>query len=220
MMWMQSVDAIDQLVKGVIIGVVASAPMGPVGVLTVQRTLNKGRAYGWVTGVGASVSDLLYALVTGLGMSFVMDFVSNPRTMHWLQLVGAVMLFLFGVHTYKSDPSQSMRNVSHRRGSLMHNAATGFVVTLSNPLIVFLFVALYARFAFVVPDHPVEQAIGYLGIVAGAVGWWTWLTYTINKVRARFDVSGIVWLNRTIGVVVMAVSLLGFYFTLRGKALY
>lgn len=220
MMWMQSVDAIDQLVKGVIIGVVASAPMGPVGVLTVQRTLNKGRAYGWVTGIGASVSDLLYALVTGLGMSFVMDFVSNPRTMHWLQLVGAVMLFLFGVHTYKSDPSQSMRNVSHRRGSLMHNAATGFVVTLSNPLIVFLFVALYARFAFVVPDHPVEQAIGYLGIVAGAVGWWTWLTYTINKVRARFDVSGIVWLNRTIGVVVMAVSLLGFYFTLRGKALY
>lgn len=217
---MQSVDAIDQLVKGVIIGVVASAPMGPVGVLTVQRTLNKGRAYGWVTGIGASVSDLLYALVTGLGMSFVMDFVSNPRTMHWLQLVGAVMLFLFGVHTYKSDPSQSMRNVSHRRGSLMHNAATGFVVTLSNPLIVFLFVALYARFAFVVPDHPVEQAIGYLGIVAGAVGWWTWLTYTINKVRARFDVSGIVWLNRTIGVVVMAVSLLGFYFTLRGKALY
>lgn len=220
MMWMQSVDAIDQLVKGVIIGVVASAPMGPVGVLTVQRTLNKGRAYGWVTGIGASVSDLLYALVTGLGMSFVMDFVSNPRTMHWLQLVGAVMLFLFGVHTYKSDPSQSMRNVSHRRGSLMHNAATGFAVTLSNPLIVFLFVALYARFAFVVPDHPVEQAIGYLGIVAGAVGWWTWLTYTINKVRARFDVSGIVWLNRTIGVVVMAVSLLGFYFTLRGKALY
>lgn len=220
MMWMQSVDAIDQLVKGVIIGIVASAPMGPVGVLTVQRTLNKGRAYGWVTGIGAAVSDLLYALVTGLGMSFVMDFVSNPRTMHWLQLTGAVMLFLFGVHTYKSDPSQSMRNVSHRRGSLMHNAATGLAVTLSNPLIVFLFVALYARFAFVVPDHPVEQAIGYLGIVAGAVGWWTWLTYTINKVRARFDVGGIVWLNRTIGVVVMVVSLLGFYFTLRGKALY
>ncbi len=220
MMWMQSVDAIDQLVKGVIIGIVASAPMGPVGVLTVQRTLNKGRAYGWVTGIGAAVSDLLYALVTGLGMSFVMDFVSNPRTMHWLQLTGAVMLFLFGVHTYKSDPSQSMRNVSHRRGSLMHNAATGLAVTLSNPLIVFLFVALYARFAFVVPDHPVEQAIGYLGIVAGAFGWWTWLTYTINKVRARFDVGGIVWLNRTIGVVVMVVSLLGFYFTLRGKALY
>lgn len=220
MIWMQSVDAIDQLVKGVIIGIVASAPMGPVGVLTVQRTLNKGRVYGWVTGIGAAVSDLLYALVTGLGMSFVMDFVSNPRTMHWLQLTGAVMLFLFGVHTYKSDPSQSMRNVSHRRGSLMHNAATGLVVTLSNPLIVFLFVALYARFAFIVPDHPVEQTIGYLGIVAGAIGWWTWLTYTINKVRARFDVGGIVWLNRTIGVVVMVVSLLGFYFTLRGKALY
>ena len=219
-MWIQPVDALDLAVKGVIVGVVVSAPMGPVGVLAVQRTLNKGRWYGFVTGVGAALSDFLYALITGAGMSFVMDFVSNPRTMHWLQLIGAVMLWLFGLYTYRSNPAKNMRPASSRRGTLMHNAMTGFALTVSNPLIVLLLVALFARFAFVVPGHPVEQTVGYVALLGGALLWWYGLTYSINKVKARFDVRGIVWLNRTIGIVVMVASLLGFYFTLRGRSLY
>ena len=220
MMWIQHVDAIDLVFKGVIIGVVASAPMGPVGVLTVKRTLNKGRWYGFSTGVGAVASDLAYALVTGLGMSIVMDFVEKPHNMYVLQLVGAVMLFLFGMFTYRSNPTKNLHPSGKQRGTLLQNAMTGFIVTLSNPLIVFLFVALFARFAFIVPDHPFEVGMGYLGIIVGSLLWWYGLTYSISRVRDRFDIRGIIWLNRTIGVVVMAVSLLGFYFTLRGKALY
>lgn len=220
MMWIQHVDAIDLVFKGVIIGVVASAPMGPVGVLTVQRTLNKGRWFGMVTGLGAALSDMVYAMVTGLGMSFVMDFVEKPRMMYALQLTGAAMLFVFGWYTFRSDPSRVIHPSSNRRGTLFHNFLTGFLVTLSNPLIVFLFVALFARFAFIVPHHPFEVGMGYLAIVAGALLWWYGLTYFINRVRSRFDMRGIVWLNRTIGIVVMVVSLLGFYFTLRGKSLY
>lgn len=220
MMWIQHVDAIDLVFKGLLIGIVASAPMGPVGVLTVRRTLNKGRWYGMATGVGASLSDIVYALITGLGMSFVMDFVERPRNMYVLQLVGAVMLFIFGAYTYRSNPNMTLHPASNHRGTLLHNAVTGFFVTLSNPLIVFLFVALYARFAFVVPGHPFEMSVGYIAVLLGALLWWYGLTYSINKVRNRFDIRGIVWLNRTIGVVVMVVSALGFYFTLRGKALY
>ena len=67
------IDVVDTIVKGLIIGVLVSAPMGPVGILCVQRTLNKGRWYGFVTGIGATASDLFYALITGVGMSFVMD---------------------------------------------------------------------------------------------------------------------------------------------------
>ncbi len=220
MMWIQHVDAVDLVFKGLIIGLVASAPMGPVGVLTVQRTLNKGRWYGFVTGLGAAASDIVYALITGLGMSFVMDFVERPRNMYALQLVGAVMLFGFGLFTFKSNPTRSLHPSSNRRGTLWHNALTGFLVTLSNPLIVFLFVALYARFAFIVPGHRIEQGVGYLAVIGGAVIWWWGLTYSINKIRNHFDIHGIVWLNRTIGIVVMVVSLLGFYFTLRGRSLY
>ncbi|MBO4611813.1 MAG: LysE family transporter [Bacteroidaceae bacterium] len=220
MMWIQHVDAIDLAFKGILIGVVASAPMGPVGVLTVKRTLNKGRWFGFVTGLGAALSDLLYALVTGLGMSFVMDFIEQPRNMYVLQLAGAAMLYFFGLITYKSNPEKSLRPSSIKKGNLMQNALTGFVVTLSNPLIVFLFVALYARFAFIVPGHPMEQSIGYLGIVVGALLWWYGLTYSINRVRNHFELRRVVWLNRTIGIVVMVVSIIGFYFTLRGKSLY
>ena len=73
---------VDVILKGIIIGIVASAPMGPVGVLCVQRTLNKGRIYGLITGTGAAFSDLLYALLTGYGLSFLYDFISNESTIY------------------------------------------------------------------------------------------------------------------------------------------
>ena len=77
---------LDILVKGFVIGIVVSAPLGPVGVLCIQRTLNKGRWYGFVTGIGASLSDIAYALLTGYGMSFVFDYVN--KNIFYLQLFG------------------------------------------------------------------------------------------------------------------------------------
>lgn len=74
------IDILDLIFKGILIGIFVSAPMGPVGILCVQRTLNKGRWYGFVTGVGAAISDIIYALITGFGMSFVMDLITNPKT--------------------------------------------------------------------------------------------------------------------------------------------
>ena len=71
------INILDFISKGLLIGMIASAPMGPVGILCVQRTLKKGRWYGFVTGVGASISDIIYAAITGFGMAFVMDFVNN-----------------------------------------------------------------------------------------------------------------------------------------------
>ena len=105
MMWIESVSAIDLAVRGLVVGIVASAPMGPVGVLTVQRTLNKGRWYGFATGIGAAVSDLIYAVITGFGMSFVMDFVERPTTVFYLKLLGSILLFCFGAYTYYTKPA-------------------------------------------------------------------------------------------------------------------
>ena len=105
------------------------------------------------------------------------------------------------------------------RDRLIHNMVTGFLVTFSNPLIIFLFVALFARFTFVVPDHVVQQSLGYLSILVGAMIWWFVLTYFIDKVRSRFDVKGIYLLNRLIGVVVIVASIVGFAVTLTGLSL-
>ena len=212
-MWIESVNAIDLAVHGMVVGIVASAPMGPVGVLTVQRTLNKGRWYGFATGVGAALSDLIYAVATGLGMSLVMDFVEKPTTIFYLKIVGSILLFCFGAYTYYTKPAEPHKPTG-KRGTLWHNAFTGFAITVSNPLIVFLFLALFARVGFVVPEHPVEQLVGYVGVLGGAIVWWLILTTALNRLGSRFDMSTISLLNRLLGLLVMVASVVGLFYTL------
>ncbi|MBR5804484.1 MAG: LysE family translocator [Bacteroidaceae bacterium] len=221
MNWFEQITVLDLLIKGFIIGVVVSAPMGPVGVLCIQRTLNKGRWYGFVTGLGAALSDIIYALITGYGMSFVVDFIENPQTLYYFQLIGSIMLFCFGVYTFRSNPAQNIRPISATKGSLVRNFVTAFFVTLSNPFIILLFIGLFARFSFVLPERFLyEQSIGYLAILGGAITWWFAITYLVNKLRTRFDLRGIWLLNRVIGVVVMLASVISAIFTLIGKTLY
>ena len=97
---------------------------------------------------------------------------------------------------------------SNKQGTLTHNAITAFLVTLSNPLIVFLFMATFAQFAFVVPDMPLEMGVGYLSIMFGALLWWFGLTWLIDKIRGKFDTNGILIINKVIGSVVIIFSLI------------
>ncbi|MDD7226158.1 MAG: LysE family transporter [Prevotella sp.] len=204
------IDILNFISKGMLIGIIASAPMGPVGVLCVQRTLNKGRWYGFITGIGAAVSDMIYAAITGYGMSYVMDVLSNQQTKMYLQIVGSVMLLLFGLYTYRSDPTKKIHNSGNGKGTLWHNGVTAFLVTFSNPLIIFLFLACYAQFAFVMPNHPFEMFVGFLSIVFGALLWWYGLTWLIDKIRGKFDANGIKIINQFIGAVVVLCSIIMF----------
>lgn len=213
-MWIEPVNTLDLVIKGLIVGILASAPMGPVGVLTIQRTLNKGRWYGMATGLGAAVSDIIYAAISLLGMSFVMDIIENPRNMFWFKVMGGILLMLFGIYTYMSNPTNNLRPTNPNKGSLWHNGITGFLVTFSNPLIILLFIALMARFEFVVPEHYWEQGLGYIAIFGGALLWWFGLTYIIDKVRTKFQVNTICLINRIIGSIVTAAGFIGFLWAL------
>ena len=208
------------IIKGLLVGIIASAPMGPVGILCIQRTLNKGRAYGIVTGAGAALSDIIYALMTGLGMSFVMDFIDQKENLFWLKLAGSLMLLVFGIYMYRTDPRKSLRPSSTNKGSLIHNFTTAFLVTLSNPLIILLFIALFDMLTFVIPGHWFGQCVGYLSIVAGAMLWWLGLTYIINRMKKNFSLKGILILNRTIGIVVLVCSIVYAAMTLFNLSLY
>jgi threonine/homoserine/homoserine lactone efflux protein len=202
------INILDFIFKGMLIGMIASAPMGPVGLLCVQRTLKKGRSYGFVTGVGAAFSDIIYAGITGLGMTFVMDFVDNPHTRFYLQIAGSILLMAFGWYTYRTDPTRKMHQSGQERGTLWYNGVTAFLVTLSNPLIVLLFVALYAQFAFVLPNHPFEMLVGFASIVGGALLWWWGLTWLVDKIRMKFDQNGVKLINQIIGVAVIIGSII------------
>jgi threonine/homoserine/homoserine lactone efflux protein len=214
-------NILDIVFKGLLIGIIASAPMGPVGILCVQRTLNKGRWYGFVTGCGAAFSDMIYAGITGLGMGLVVDFVNNDTNRFYLQIAGSLMLLGFGYYTYRTDPTRKLRKPGQQKGTLTHNAVTAFFVTLSNPLIVFLFMALYAQFAFgLQPEHPIDLVAGFVSIVGGALLWWWGLTWLIDKIRTKFSTDGIKLINQVIGMVVMVGSVIILLTTLTSLHLY
>ena len=122
------------------------------------------------------------------------------------------MLF-FGIKYFKK--------LSGNKGSYLHNFLTAFLVTLSNPLIILLFIGLFARFSFVEQGELVSETVtGYLAIVAGALLWWFLLTTGVNKVRSQFNLRGIWMLNRFIGMIVMIVAIVGVVITLLGESLY
>lgn len=203
-------DILDFIFKGIAIGIIASAPMGPVGILCIQRTLNKGRWYGLMTGVGAAVSDIIYALIVGLGMGFIMEPLQNPKYQFFLQISGSIILLLFGIVTFRSNPKRKMhaQTKNKGKGTLFNNGLTAFFVTFSNPLIIFLFMATFAQFAFVQPSRPFETCVGFACIPAGALLWWYGLTWLVDKIGGRFNTTGIAILNKVIGSVVILFSVI------------
>ena len=195
------------LLKGMMIGVLVSAPMGPIGLLCIQRTLNKGRWHGFYTGIGAACSDILYALLTCLGMGIVIDFIQQHQGI--LQIAGSMLLMLFGYYIYRSNPSK-MLTKPKETSNYYQDIVSSFFLTLSNPFIIFFFLALFARFGFIEPEDQLYKMIsGLLGIVAGALGWWFLITLLVGRVRNNFNVRGLWLMNRIVGVVIMVLSLFG-----------
>ena len=164
---------------------------------------------------------MIYAGITGLGMGLVVDFVSNDTTRFYLQIAGSIMLLLFGLYTYRTDPTRKLRTPGQHKGTLTHNAITAFFVTLSNPLIIFLFMALYAQFAFGLQlDNPIEMVAGFVSIVGGALLWWWGLTWLIDQIRTKFSTDGIKLINKIIGMVVMLGSVIILLTTIASLQLY
>ena len=195
--------------KGFLIGVLVSAPMGPIGMLCIQRTLSKGRWHGFITGLGAALSDIIYAALTCLCMGMVVSFVeANQRP---LQLLGSIVLALFGVYLFRSNPVRNLRKRKEKKLSFTQDFITAFLFTFSNMLIVLLYIGLFARFGFVLPEHSVWMILaGIGGIGIGAIVWWFLITYFISKLRRWFNVRGVWLMNKIVGSVIMIVSIIGF----------
>ena len=205
------------IIRGLAIGILVSAPMGPIGILCIQRTLNKGRWSGFVT--GAALSDLIYALLTGLGMSIVIDFIEANQNI--LQILGSLVLVGFGLYLYRQNPAKNIRKANSSINTFTQDFITAFLLTFSNPLILFLYIGLFARFNFFLPESQLgHHVVGYLSILLGAVSWWFLITYVINKVRARFNVRSIWLINRGIGIIIIIMSIVGFVWGIKDYFLY
>ena len=199
------------LLRGFAIGVLISAPMGPIGMLVIQRTLNKGRWPAFFTGIGASVSDMFYCILTGAGIAFITDFINSNQLI--FQIVGSVVLAIFGVYLFRKNPSR--RQTKPKDDTIPKNywmdMVSGFLLTFSNPLILFFIIGLFARFNFLLPEFRYYHYIlGYLSIAVGALFWWFLITFLVNKMRAHFNVRSLYIINRIIGGILVAFALVSF----------
>ena len=204
----------DIAISGFLIGVLISAPMGPIGMLCIQRTINKGRWPAFVTGVGAALSDLIYCLLTGLSLSFVTDFIEANQGI--LQLLGSLAIAAYAFYLFKKSPAQPLKKKSGKPNNFVADFCTGFLFTFSNPLILFFIIGLFARFSFLQPEFQYyHYMVGYSGIILGALFWWYFITYSVNKVRARFNSHSIWILNRIIATVLFVMAAFGCYMSIK-----
>jgi threonine/homoserine/homoserine lactone efflux protein len=194
--------------KGFVIGILVSAPLGPVGMLCIQRTLSKGRWHGFSTGMGAMFSDVIYAAVACLGMGFMVNFVETNQTA--LQWAGSMVLGLFGLYTYRNNPVRELKKRREKKMSYTYDCVTGFLLTFSNVLIVLLYMGLFARFGFVMVEHSVWMLIGGVACIGlGAVVWWLGVTYFISKMGRWFNIRDIWIINRIVGTIILVVAIMG-----------
>lgn len=197
------------LPRGLAIGALISAPMGPIGMLVIQRTLSKGRWPALFTGLGAALSDLIYCLLTGFGLSFITDFIEAQQ--QWLQLIGGVVLAIFGIYLFRKNPTRSLKSADQTPATnYWTDLVTGFLLTFSNPLILFFIVGLFARFCFILPDYGIYHYIfAYLCLFAGAIMWWYGVTWLVNRLRCRFNVRSLRLVNRIIACILLAMAVIG-----------
>ncbi len=201
---------IEVILKGIIIGILVSAPLGPIGVLVIQRTLNEGRKAGLATGLGASLSDIVYALASGLGLSVIVDFLHSNESI--FQIIGSIVIFAFGLFTWRKNPAADFSNNQDTNTSIGKYIATGFALTLSNPLIIFFFMALYARTNFIslISESTSTLAIGFTSISIGALCWWLFITWIMCKIRNNFNLRSLFLINKVIAIIMFIVSAVGF----------
>lgn len=202
------------MLRGILIGILVSAPMGPIGMLCIQRTLGKGRWPAFFTGVGAGISDLIYCLLTGLGLSFVTDFIETNQAV--LQLIGSVVLLVYAGYLFGSNPSRALQTRGMQTGTWWKDLVTGFLLTFSNPLILFFIIGLFARFSFLAPEFKAYHYVaGYIAIFAGAILWWFGVTWGVNKMRSHFNLRSLWLLNRIVGAIIMIMGAMGLITALR-----
>ncbi len=192
--------------EGVIIGFAIAAPVGPIGVLCIRRTLAEGRISGLVSGLGAATADALYGAVAALGLTFVTEFLVGGQA--WLRLVGGAFLLFLGVRTFLARPAE--RAAPAARSGLPGAYASTLFLTLTNPTTILSFAAIFAGLG--VAGSAGGDVLAAMSLVAGvflgSAAWWVVQSGVTSLFRTRLSVRGLRWVNRISGTVIAAFGVL------------
>lgn len=188
------------IIQGVLIGFVVAVPVGPLGLLCINRALATGALCGLFSGLGVASADALAAALAALGISFVSSFFTDHQ--YWLRLAGGVFLCYLGWQIYGTKPKEqgTPRNVN----GLLNAYATTFFLTISNPVTILSFIAIYAGWH--VPSlqgRYFAAALLALGVFLGSALWWVSLFIGMTAFRSKFSLRTLGWVHRVSGVLIL-----------------
>jgi len=198
------------LLKGILAGLGASIPLGPVGVLVVQRTISKGRSSGFISGLGAATVDTIFAALAVLSLAFVQQ-IFDANEAYFL-LGGGLLIMGLGLNIYLTNPIKQLRR--KKQGSRpFEDYISVFLLTISNPGAIFLMLAMFALLGLDIDKESgtVNIAIVLWGVALGASIWWFLLSWLISRFRKRFRIKQLWYINRIAGILIMILGIISLF---------
>ncbi len=190
------------LLKGIVVGVVIAVPVGPVGILCLQRTIFEGRLSGLVSGLGAATADALFGAVAAFGLTFVSDWLLDYEV--WLRAGGGVYLLYAGGSALLSKPQDKIAEQSSPE-SLFRDFASAFALTVTNPVTILVFLAIFAALGLGGRQATlVHAAVLVLGVWGGSFLWWLALALGIGVFRRSIEPRHLAWISRGSGAILFA----------------
>ena len=190
----------DFFVRGTIIGFSIAAPVGPIGILCVQRTLNQGTLYGFVSGLGAATADGCYGLIAAFSLTAALSILSGIRI--WFSLIGGLYLVFLGIKAYRTVPERK-NNSSNSSGWISAYVSTYFL-TLTNPMTILSFAAIFAGFGLGNANESYFSAgLLVVGVFIGSAIWWLLLSSAAGLLRQKFTTHHLRWVNRISGFIII-----------------
>ena len=186
------------LLKGLILGLSIAAPVGPIGILVIRRTMVRGRVSGLASGLGAATADAIYGIVAGFGLTVVADALARQRVL--LELVGGGFLCYLGVKTCLTRPAD--RGHTDESTGWWRSYASALFLTLTNPMTILSFAGAFAGLGIASARRGLWTAASLVaGVFAGSALWWLLLTSVVQRLRSRFSGDWLLWINRIAGLV-------------------
>jgi threonine/homoserine/homoserine lactone efflux protein len=187
--------------RGLLIGFSIAAPVGPIGVLCIRRTLADGQLAGLVSGLGAATADAVYGWIAAFGLTFISTFLVSQQI--WLRLVGGLFLLYLGVRTFLSRPASEGAAAS--ASGLVGAYASTLVLTLTNPLTILSFAVVFAGLGLGsgTGDY-LSAGLLVAGVFSGSALWWLMLSGGVGLLRSRFSYQALWWVNRISGILILS----------------
>lgn len=197
--------AITFFVRGLLLGFSIAAVVGPICLLCIQRTLHKGFLYGLVTGLGAATADGIYGSIAAFGLTVIATFLASKQ--EWIHLVGGLFLIYLGIKTALSKPAERAAKV--QANNFLGAYASTFLLTLTNPLTIISFAAVFAGIGLGERGNNLfSAALVVCGVFLGSALWWLLLAGGISLLRGKFTQRWLLWINRISGAAILLCGLL------------